>query len=204
MDRSALYDILDRHVPENAVHYCTDLHYQYAFLFKLAANRRTKFGDYRYDRAAKSHKITVNHSLNPYAFLITYVHEVAHLVAFEKYGFHIRPHGKEWKITFRSLIEPVMSDLVFPANVLTALKNYMRNPKASSYSDPALAIALQSYDHSSNGKLSLSALPRGKRFKLNGRVFEKGLKRRTRVLCLEVGSGRNYLVSLSAMVEECA
>lgn len=204
MERSALYNLLDRHVPENAVHYCSDLHDQHPFAFKLAANRRTKFGDYRYDKVSKSHQITVNRSLNQYAFLITYIHEVAHRVAFEAHGFRIKPHGKEWKITFRNLLYPVLSDLVFPENVLLALKNYIRNPKASSYSDPSLAIALQSHDKAAEGKLSLSILPRGTKFRLNGRVFEKGLKRRTRVMCQEISSGRKYLVSLSAMVEKCA
>ncbi|MFA0962013.1 SprT-like domain-containing protein [Roseivirga sp. BDSF3-8] len=195
---------MKNHVPQNAVHYCVDLWQKYPFRFRLAGNRRTKFGDYRFERATGIHIITVNSSLNPYAFLITFVHEVAHLVAFDTHGHHIKPHGKEWKITFRRLFQPLLSDLIFPGDVLVALKHYFINPKASSYSDPKLALALQAHDRMPEGKDSLAGLPRGTRFKLNGRVFEKGLKRRTRVMCIEVKTGRNYLVSLSALVERCA
>jgi predicted SprT family Zn-dependent metalloprotease len=36
---------------------------------------------------------TVNSNLNKYKFLITLIHEISHLVAFEKFGRNIKPHG---------------------------------------------------------------------------------------------------------------
>jgi predicted SprT family Zn-dependent metalloprotease len=42
------------------------------------------------------HEITVNSNLNKYKFLITLIHEISHLVAFEKFGRNIKPHGNEW------------------------------------------------------------------------------------------------------------
>jgi hypothetical protein len=47
----------------------------------------------------------------------------------------------------------------------------------------------------------LSDLVPGKRFLLSGREFEKGETRRTRVICLEVKSGKKYLVAQLAKVK---
>jgi hypothetical protein len=44
--------------------------------------RQTRHGDYRKGVNGK-HEITVNSNLNKYKFLITLIHEISHLVAFE-------------------------------------------------------------------------------------------------------------------------
>ena len=40
----------------------------------------------------------------PYQFLTTFVHELAHLIIWEKYGHRAAPHGKEWKQCFGALL----------------------------------------------------------------------------------------------------
>ena len=69
---------------------------------KIVNERQTRHGDYRKD-AQGYHLITVNANLNKYRFLMTLIHEIAHLVAFEKYGRYIKPHGNEWKHYFSKI-----------------------------------------------------------------------------------------------------
>lgn len=195
------YQTLQKYLPDNAVHYCFDLWKQHPFHFKIARRRNSKLGDYRYDPVSKSNYISVNGDLNPYNFLVTYVHEVAHLVTYATHGRIKNPHGKEWKRTFSQLMEPLLSDLVFPADLLPVLKNHLSNPKASSCSDPDLYRALRTYDQKHGFQL-LSEIASGESFIFHNRLFEKGSLRRTRVLCKEVNTGKRYLIPQVALVEK--
>ncbi|MCK5366987.1 MAG: SprT-like domain-containing protein, partial [Cyclobacteriaceae bacterium] len=105
--KKKLYQILQNQVPENAVHYCLDLWETIPFNFKVTRKRNSKLGDYRFDQRNGSHSISVNFDLNQYSFLITYIHELAHLLTTERFGRKSQPHGKEWKSNFRELMEPV-------------------------------------------------------------------------------------------------
>ena len=200
MKENNLYQLLKNHLPENAVHYAYDLWAVHGFTFKVTNKRKSKYGDYRFDPSLNTHTITVNGDLNPYAFLVTYIHEVAHLVVYQTKRKKLAPHGKEWKRSFQLLMAPMLSNLVFPENILLPLRRYMMNPKATSSSDPRLSIALRSYDDNV-GLIALGEVKPGETFKFNSRLFQKESKRRTRIVCLEVKSGRKYLISQVAMVE---
>lgn len=164
------------------------------FEFKIKKARQTKLGDYRFNPQTNKHTITVNNDLNPFAFLVTYLHEVAHLIAFKQYGRRIQPHGKEWKNCFKEVAEPMLLPDVFHESVLLALKRYFRNPKASSCSDPVLYQILKQFDEPSD-KLLLKEIPIGSMFQFNQKVFVKLEKKRTRSVCQEVTSKRKYLIS---------
>jgi SprT protein len=200
------YHAFEKHVPHNVVHYCYDLWVEHGFQLRITKSRTSKFGDYRFDPADKSHTISVNHDLNAYAFLVTYIHEVAHLVTYKKHGSKVPPHGKEWKINFRELLLPLCNDLVFPAEVIVPLRKYLMNPKASSCGDPALYKALRMYDKKTEelGLTHLSDLKAGTIFIFNQRKFQKEAKRRTRSLCKELPSGRKYLIADIALVKVCS
>ncbi|MCG8305924.1 MAG: SprT-like domain-containing protein [Cytophagales bacterium] len=190
-----------KHVPENAVHYCLDLWTAIPFHFKVTKTRNTKLGDYRYDHQNRSHSISVNFDLNKYSFLITYIHEIAHLLTTERHGRRSRPHGAEWKSCFQELMHPVLTDLIFPPDILGALKQHMKNPKASAYADSMLIAALRRYDPDQDGLRLLAELKEGDIFEFNGRKYKKLSVRRTRVLCQEFGSSRKYLISKMALVK---
>ncbi|MFP4090699.1 MAG: SprT-like domain-containing protein [Cyclobacteriaceae bacterium] len=192
--------LLSRFVSVPAQAYCLELWQKYPFHFVVTRRRISKLGDYRYQSTSKAHQISVNGSLNPHAFLLTYIHEVAHLLAFTRHGFRIAPHGKEWKGCFQELMAPVLNSHVFPEDVLLPLQNYMRNPKAASGSDQQLTLALQQYDRQ-DGLQSLTEIAVGQHFRFRQAVFIKEEVRRTRALCKEMKSGRRYLVSLAARVE---
>ena len=192
-----IFKALANHVPENAVHYCYDLWKENPFELKLSRSRSTKLGDYRYDSRERSERISVNRDLNPYSFLITYLHEVAHQKAYHDHGRKIQPHGKEWKSTFSKLLEPVMTDLIFPEDILNAVKEYQKSPKATSSGHHGLALALNQI----NGEGSLlSEIEENSEFILGKRTFRKGKLRRTRYICTEVRNGRKFLISKNAIV----
>ena len=148
-----------------------------------------------------NHQITVNENLNQYRFLITLIHEIAHFEAYQNYGRSIKPHGKEWKHTFKNLMLPFLNPDIFPSEVLKILAKHFKNPKASTNSDVALVRMLREYDEP-NGKDLVSDLPLGAHFKLyNGKIFRKEGRRVKRIECIEIKSGKLYLFNPNAEVE---
>ena len=193
-------DVLARYLPEHAVDTLFELVKMYGVHLKIVNERVTRHGDYHRD-ASGYHRITVNANLNKYRFLITLVHEIAHLAAFEKYGRNIKPHGEEWKSTFQKLMLPMIRPQVFPNQLLPLLARHFRNPKASSDTDATLSLALKEFDEKSD-KNYIFEVPYGSRFRIyNGRVFEKGPQRVKRFECRELSSGKIYLFSPNAEVE---
>ncbi|NJM93845.1 MAG: transcription elongation protein SprT [Cytophagales bacterium] len=182
---------LRRSVPPAALEYCYLLWFEHPFRLVLSRPRRSKLGDFRWELGRQQAVITVNTNLNPFSFLITYVHEVAHLrVSLEQP--QAPAHGTAWKQSFATLMRPLLTESVFPPSLLHTIQRHLKNPKASSQADPHLVEELRKHDPEPG--LSLDALPLGSGFELQGRVFIKGEKRRTRYLCTEPRSGRKFLV----------
>lgn len=194
-------EVLKKYVPERTVVPCLELIRFNRVHLKIVNERVTRHGDYRKRNDGK-HQITVNASLNKYRFLITLIHEIAHLVAFEKFGRQIKPHGTEWKRTFQYLMLPFIRPEVFPSKLLPLLARHFKNPKASSSTDAHLSIALKQYDEQKSDKTYVFELPLGSVFRIyNGRLFKKGNKRTKRYECVEVKTGRMYLFQPNAEVE---
>ncbi|MEZ4852833.1 SprT-like domain-containing protein [Flavobacterium sp.] len=193
--------ILQKYLPEHAVQPCFELIKANHVHLKIVNERVTRHGDYRRD-ADGFHKITVNANLNKYRFLITLIHEIAHLVAFQKYGRFIKPHGNEWKHTFQQLMVPFIRPEIFPNQLLPLIARHFRNPKASSDTDVNLSLALKKYDENSNDKNYIFEIPIGAKFRIkNGRVFQKIALRVKRYECIELASGKIYLFQPNAEVE---
>ncbi|MDP2527521.1 MAG: SprT-like domain-containing protein [Maribacter dokdonensis] len=192
---------LAKYLPELAVSPCFELIKNSQVHLKIVNERVTRHGDYRRGKDGK-HQITVNASLNKYRFLITLIHEIAHLMAFEKYGRNIKPHGIEWKKTFQFLMLPFIRPEVFPSQLLPLLANHFKNPKASSSTDARLSIALKQFDEQQSEKSYVYELPIGCVFRIyNGKLFKKGNKRTKRYECVEISSGRIFLFQPNAEVE---
>ncbi len=194
-------EVLAKYLPEHAVHAVFELIKNNAVHLKIVNERQTRHGDYRKGVTGK-HEITVNVNLNKYRFLITLVHEIAHLVAFEKYGTKILPHGVEWKITFQKLMVPFIHPEIFPNSVLSLVANHFRNPTASSDTDAKLAFALKQFDERKPDISFIHEVPSGSFFRIkNGRVFQKKGLRVKRYECLEIKTGRLFLFNANAEVE---
>lgn len=166
----------------------------------ITRERKTVLGDYRNKRLDKNHRITVNGNLNKYSFLITLLHEIAHLLAFEKYGHSIAPHGKEWKKVFADVLKDFISNEVFPKEVTMVLLKSINNLAASSCADLDLLRVLKSYD--TKVELLIEDLEEGEHFIIKGgRVFERGPQIRKRYKCKELATGKMYLFSPVYAVE---
>jgi SprT protein len=162
----------------------------------VARERKTILGDYRHRTHGTNHRISVNGNLNRYAFLITLLHELAHLLTFEKFGNKVAAHGKEWKTLFGQLLSQFIEQEVFPADIKKALMKSLHDPAASSCADEHLLRTLRNYDEGPNHLVFVETIPEGGLFKTHdGKVFKKGEKIRKRFRCEEIKTKRVYLFS---------
>lgn len=175
---------------------------KYPVQFKIVKPRKTKLGDFRSVGKNGKPQITVNGDLNPYAFLITTIHEFAHLFVFEEYGRRVAPHGKEWKSTFSKLLIPAIKSGWLPEDITAALNRSISNVKASSCTDVQLQRVLLTYDEQKDNLVTLESLSKNSTFALNNKVFRRLELRRTRFMCEDIHSKRRYLVSALAQVKE--
>jgi len=193
-------DSLYQYLPPESVSGVHQLLQQDAVTVQIKKERKTRHGDYRL-LSNGQHQITINANLNPFKFLITLVHEIAHLRAYKVYGKTIKPHGKEWKNTFQRLMLPFINPLVFPEELLSQVARHFKNPRASSDTDEALALALKKYNPQTD-KSFVKDLALGDTFRLyNGRTFKRGNRRRKRIECLEIATGNLYLFNPLAEVD---
>lgn len=172
----------------------TYLH-QYKVHLTVARDRKSVLGDYRHRTSQDNHRISVNGNLNSWSFLITLLHELAHLLAFEHFGNNIMAHGKEWKKVYGSLLDQFLQKRIFPSDIESELLRSLQNPAASSCAEDGLLRILRRYDKQSHHRLveelAINALFRTS----DGRVFKKGEKLRKRFKCAEVKTGKVYLFS---------
>jgi len=195
-----MQDTLQNYIPRKAVEGILKLLSNENVVVKIKKERKTRHGDYR-KLPNEKHQITVNSNLNEYRFLMTLIHEIAHLRAYQDYGRFIKPHGVEWKRSFQHLMLPFLNPNIFPDNLLPLLANHFKNPKASSDTDIKLALALKQFD-APNNKTYIFEVPEGSIFKMyNGRAFKRGSKRVKRYECVEIKTGKIYLFNPNAEVE---
>jgi len=198
---NAYQKVLTKYVPEAYISILINLLVNNKVRFKIVPPRSTKLGDFRPGNQFQLPQITVNGNLNPYAFLITALHEFAHYITFEKYANKVSPHGMEWKHEFKLLLEPIIYHAEFPVNIRAALEKSINNLKASSCSDTLLSRELAKFDRDMDAFQLLESIPLGSQFLLKNKVFYKGELRRKRFLCTEILTKRNYLVSGIAKVK---
>jgi hypothetical protein len=159
-------------------------------LIKLTKPRKTKLGDFRIIDGQMI--VSINNNLNPYSFLITLTHELAHAFVYEKYKHTTNPHGIKWQLMFKSMLLNFLSPTYFPQDILKALSLHIRQPKASTLTDIALSCVLKTYDVCNS--LTLSEIKSGVLFTTsNGKIFIKGPKLRKRYKCIEQQTKRVYL-----------
>ena len=169
----------------------------------VARDRRSVLGDYRHRMLDKNHRISVNGNLNQYAFLVTLLHELAHLLTFEKFGNRVAAHGKEWKNVFAQLLAQFIEHNVFPADIKSTLLKSLHDPAASSCADEDLMRVLRTYDEKKSNLVFVETVAEGSLFKTHdGKIFRKGEKVRKRFKCVEVKTKRLYLFSPVYEVEQ--
>jgi SprT protein len=200
MDEDKL--VLKKYLPAGAVDMVYNSIRSHKLQLRISRQRHTKLGDFRPGINGRPHRISLNHDLNPYNFLIVFVHELAHLHVFNQFGNRVMPHGKEWKITFRELMKPYFEQQIFPEDIGLALKKYLHNAKAANGSDLELSRVLSLYDSHAEKGTKLETLPEGALFRIPaGRVFKKMERMRKRYKCLCLDNNRLYLFNPLATVQ---
>jgi SprT protein len=194
--KEAPLDYLRRWIPGQAAALILRYLNHYHVHLTVTRERKSVLGDYRHATTSSNHRISVNGNLNHYSFLITLIHELAHLETFMEYGSRVPSHGKEWKKIYRKILEEFIPLSVFPADVLKALKKNLHDLPASSCADENLMRVLRRYDDDKEGLMLVEQIPEGGCFSLEDeRVFRKGKKLRKRYQCVEVATGKLYLFS---------
>jgi SprT protein len=195
-------------LPPPAVGYVGDLLGRHDVEVRLSPPRRTKLGDHRPPgRAAARHRISINDNLNPYAFLTTLLHEIAHAATWERHRGRrrLKPHGREWQDEFADILRPVVVGRLLPPAVAAALGRSLENPAAASCSDRGLMLALAAFDAPAAGRVRVEQLAERAVFRAdNGAVFRAGRMVRSRRACYELRTGREYRVHGLALVEPVA
>ena len=177
----------------------------YRIHLTVTQHRKSILGDYRHRTHFKNHRISINGSLNKYAFLITLLHEIAHLLTFEKYGNRVMAHGSEWKTIYGGLLKQFVDNKIFPADIEVELLSSLKNPAASSCAEDDLIRVLRKYDTDRNGFKLVEEIPLNCLFRIDdGKVFKRGEKQRKRFKCEEVRTGKIYLFSPVYEVEVVA
>jgi SprT protein len=201
--QQAPLEYLSQFIPPAAVPRVLEYLHQYKVHLTITRERKSVLGDYRHATSEKNHRISVNGNLNPYAFLITLVHELAHLVTFIQFKHQVSPHGREWKDCYARLLKDFLGKEIFPPLVEQSLKQSMHDLPASSCADEGLMRVLKKFDRD-NGMVMVEQLPEGQLFDIGeGRIFKKGKKLRKRFQCIEVDTGKLYLFSPIYEVKAC-
>jgi SprT protein len=173
---------------------------QYLQFYKVhltvARERKSILGDYRHRTHFTNHRISVNGNLNNFSFLITLLHELAHLLTFEQFGNKVLSHGREWKMIYGKLLEQFIQNKTFPPDIEKELLSSLKNPAATSCAEDGIIRVLRKYDGVKSHNRLVEEIPANNLFRCNdGRIFQKGAKIRKRFKCVEVKTGRVYLFS---------
>jgi len=194
--REAPLEYLRQFIPHAAAPRILEYLNEYKVHLTITKGRKTVLGDYRHATLYKTHRISINGDLNQYSFLITLIHELAHLVIFLQFGNRVQAHGREWKKCYGLLLHDFIEQKIFPDPVEETLLRSIHNLPASSCADDDLIRVLKKYDHLENGLVMVEQLPEGQLFDIGeGRIFKKGKKLRKRFQCTEIKTGRIYLFS---------
>lgn len=198
--------ILKKYIPEQAVATIAEWIYKHDFKLKIKRSRSSKEGDYMPPHNGRNHIITINHDLNKYSFLVTLVHEIAHLITWENHKGNVNPHGKEWKAEYARLLNYFLirnsslgNENLFPDEIHAALCRHIEKPSAASCSDLYLSRVLRKHDNDSSALL-LERIAVGSSFRIASKtkhsteIFVKGEKRRTRFKCTHTRTKREYLI----------
>ncbi len=193
--REAPLDHLENYLPEGSGARIYEYLHTYKIHLTITRTRKSVLGDYRHATGKDHHRISVNGNLNKYAFLITLIHELGHLITFQHYGNHVLSHGKEWKLAYRKVLEDFIGLRLFPQDILGVIMKSLHDLPASSCSDVNLTRILKKYDQDKHSML-VEDLAAGSLFKTSdGHVYKRGRQIRKRIECTDEKTGKIYLFS---------
>lgn len=188
---------LAKYLPDGTFEHVVRYVHHYKVHLTISKQRKSVLGDYRHAGWGGNHRISVNGNLNKYEFLITLLHELAHLLTYDQFKNRAEAHGKEWKNEYSTLLVDFVQQKVFPADIEKALQKSISNPAATANGETELLLVLRTYDAAKkDGYHHIIDIPEEALFQTdNGKIFRKGAKRRKRFECVEVKTGLHYSFS---------
>jgi len=194
--QEAPIEYLENYLPKDSGERIFRYLHEFKVHLTITRSRKSILGDYRHSTHHHHHRISINGNLNKYAFLITLIHELAHLLTFMEFGNRVASHGREWKAHYRKMLQEFIHLNIFPEDIISAIRKSVHNLPASSCSDDDLIRVLRNYDVNPSQGVFVEELEEGRLFSIdNGQVFQKGKKVRKRFQCKEVATGRIFLFS---------
>jgi len=191
---------LEKYLPQNTLSYLRKWFSDYYIHIKVTKNRNSKLGDYRKLRD-NSHEITINSTLAPQLFFFVLTHELAHLIAFEKYGRRISPHGNEWKLTFREMLLESLN--VYEEDLKPIIIKFSHSPKANFMASPDLVKYFHIENHDDNLQY-IEELSKGDQFVYRNQTYLlEGLIKKN-YLCMNLATGRKYSFKPLVRVKKCS
>ncbi|GAB4314988.1 MAG: SprT-like domain-containing protein [Bacteroidales bacterium] len=189
-------EILHRFLPAGAVKPVLAWLDQHPVVLRISKKRFSRLGDYKPPQnGVDYHRISVNYDLNPYHFLLTLVHEMAHYHVWKAYKNRVKPHGREWQEEYYRLMKPFLNESIFPQEILPSVTEFVKKP-GSSAARRRLEEAIRKLNGDVSHEPTVEDISENGLFRLqNGRIYRKGPKNRTRYKCLCVNNGRYYLVN---------
>lgn len=189
---------LEKYLPQNTLSHLKKWFSDYYIHIKVTKNRNSKLGDYRKLRDS-SHEITINSTLAPQLFFFVLTHELAHLIAFEKYGRRISPHGNEWKLTFREMLLESLD--VYEDDLKPIIIKFSHSPKANFMASPDLVKYFHIENHEDNLQY-IDELSKGDQFVYRNQTYLlEGLIKKN-YLCMNLATGRKYSFKPLARVKK--
>jgi len=191
---------LEKYLPQNTLGHLKNWFSDHYIHIKITKNRNSKLGDYR-KLPDHSHEITVNSTLSPQLFFFVLTHELAHLIAFEKYGRRISAHGNEWKETFRIMLLESLD--VYEAALQPIIVKFSKSPKANFMASPDLVKFFHIESHEDNLQF-IEEIQKGEFFIYrNEKYLLEGLIKKN-YLCQNLVTGRKYSFKPLARVKKCS
>lgn len=191
-------ETLKSYLPENALSFLKIWFADYPIHIKITRNRNSKLGDYR-KMPDQSHQITINSTLEPDLFFFVLTHELAHLIAFEKFGRRISAHGNEWKTTFAQMILDSLE--IYPQDLQLILKKFSKSPKANFMSSSDL-VRYFHFDQLKDDEVFVESLQIGDRFMYREDAYKVEQKRKKLYLCINSTNAKKYLFKPLAKVQK--
>ena len=189
---------LEKYLPQNTLDHLRNWFSDHSIHIKITRNRNSKLGDYRKLRDL-SHEITINSTLQPQLFFFVLTHELAHLIAFEKFGRRISPHGNEWKETFRKML--LESIEVYEDDLKPIIFKFSKSPKANFMASPDLVKYFHIENHEDD-EIYIESLTKGDHFTYrNEKYLLEGLIKKN-YLCVNLVTGRKYSFKPLARVKK--
>jgi SprT protein len=187
--QEAPLEYLQQYLPDGSAALVLQYLHHYRVHLTITRERKSILGDYRHATHERNHRISVNGNLNKFSFLITLVHELAHLLTYQQYGNRVQSHGREWKNLYAFLLKDFN-------DITQKLQESIHNLPASSCADDDLMRVLRKYDENPQEMVFVEQIAEGNCFALeDGRIFRKGKKLRKRYQCVDINTKQVYLFS---------